>query len=373
MNVPYTDEKVNSRFCRRFPNAVVRDARLTPEALAMLAYRCTWVSDKAKFGLWEEKTAGLVRGRGFGINVRRRAIADAKRLGYLYRPKNASLGRTEDGHFRRAVDKLTLPSCEDNDGRVIKRSWFDGSLTLHELAAWLFIRAGTGKGARTHAREIAKRFGWSRRTTARALAGLLKRKLINEKKTRKADGTFNGLTYADVSLRATSEIKTTLKEPCNGEPCGGSPGDGEPCSKRRVLTLDERKSCNASAVVFDGVVACARDDNDLCDAGADDRALIDLIRDLDRPKAVKEHLLKSPAIADLRKRISEHGFDRVRDAVAIACGRALTDGLEPGFIKSWRYLDGIISDIEKREAMSAQGVRPGDLGNWRGALVDVPF
>jgi hypothetical protein len=370
INVPWTDERVNSRstpFCRRFPNAVVRDVRLTPEALAMLAYRSAWASDKAKFGLWEEKTAGLVRGRGFGINVRRRAIADAKRFGYLDRPKNASLGRTEDGRFRRAVDKLTLPPCEDHEGRIVKRSWFDGSLTLHELVAWLFIRAGTGKGARTHAREIAKRFGWSRRTTARALDGLLRRKFINEKRTRKADGTFAGVTYADVSLNRASESKATVEKPCNGEPCGGSPCDGEPCSKHNVLALDERKSCNAAALAFNGVVARTR--------AADDGALIEEIRKLDyHAKAVKEHLLQSGGIFELRKRITKHGFERVMDALSIACNRALKDGLEPGFIRSWAYLDGIMSDTEQRDSMSAQGIRPGDtLGAWRGALTDLPF
>ena len=210
-NIPPTDESVKGRaFYRRFPNEVARDRRMSAESLVMVAYRATFASNKREFGLWEETLGGIVRGvekddgslqrSGFGINVRRKAIADLIRLGYLKRPKNAKLPRTKDGHFRRAVDTLTLPFCEDGDGRVVKRDWFDGRFTIAELASLLFVRAGTGKGNQVYAREVAGRFGWSRPTAAEALASLCKRGLIDSTKSRKGDGTFSGVTYADTSL-----------------------------------------------------------------------------------------------------------------------------------------------------------------------------
>ena len=49
-----------------------------------------------------------------------------------------------------------------NGYRHVRREWFDGKLSLNALATYLYIRAGTGKGPLTYAREVAERFGWSR-------------------------------------------------------------------------------------------------------------------------------------------------------------------------------------------------------------------
>ena len=62
----------------RFPSALIRNQRLSPECLALVAYRSTFKDDKSSWGLWEDVlSATPILGEGFGENVRARAIAEA--------------------------------------------------------------------------------------------------------------------------------------------------------------------------------------------------------------------------------------------------------------------------------------------------------
>jgi hypothetical protein len=162
-------DKGNNAFSR-LPHVAARDHRLTAIELVLLAYRLTFADDKSAYALNEnrllkERRAGrIVGGRGFGKNAIRKAIAGLQAKSYLRRAQDKS---RPDGKWGRARETLT-PLARDcgasgNAGQHIRREWFDGSLTGNELAAILYLRAGTGKGP-AHLRELAARFHWCRQT-----------------------------------------------------------------------------------------------------------------------------------------------------------------------------------------------------------------
>jgi hypothetical protein len=194
-------DKGNNAFAR-LPHVAARDHRLTEIELVLLAYRLTFADDKSAYALNEkrllkERRAGrIVSGRGFGKNAIRKAISGLKAKGYLHRGQDKS---RPDGKWGRARENLT-PLARDcgatgNAGQHIRREWFDGSLTLNELAAILFVRAGNGKGP-AHLRELAARFHWCRQTAELVIRGLLERGLLAKHVARASDGTLVSTTYA---------------------------------------------------------------------------------------------------------------------------------------------------------------------------------
>jgi hypothetical protein len=195
------DDKIEARtggaFCR-FQNIIARDQRLDARALVWLAYRYTFADAQIAYGLNEAtllKSPIVKKGTGFGTNHIRKAIVAAKAAGYLTRSQS---GRRPTGRFGFAVDDLVNVPCgqSGNAGRHLKRAWFDGTLTLKAMATWLYLRAGTGKGARTYAREIAERFDWSRPTVALVLAELEALGLIAPLVVRDDLGRISSTTYA---------------------------------------------------------------------------------------------------------------------------------------------------------------------------------
>jgi len=75
---------------------------------------------------------------------------------------------------------VLLGTCVGTRG--LWRNWFDGSFSVKELAAFLFLRAGVGRAsggyAEVFARELAQRFGWSRPTATKLVKALLSRGLL---------------------------------------------------------------------------------------------------------------------------------------------------------------------------------------------------
>ena len=225
-------DKDNRSFCKRFPNSVASDPKLTASALVILAYRSTYTGS---YGTNEKHLAGIARRSGWGRNVRRGGISLSKQLGYLSRPHNSKLPRVwENGRkkFATAKDALNLPSCGDADGRMLRRTWFDGTATVNELAAVIFIRAhGT-----TYARELAERFDWSRPTAAKVINALLARGLL-VRDVRREHGKFRGTTYTvpklsalrlDPAIEMATVKVATVKTPGNGKR-----GNGKPVNTRR--------------------------------------------------------------------------------------------------------------------------------------------
>jgi len=256
---------------------------------------------------------------------------------------------------------------------VVKREWFAGKLRLPEIATFLFIRAGTGKGNKVYAREVAERFGWSRNVATAALNGLIEARLIDKLQMRDADGTMAGVTYTAWPDRA-AKTGTTARNPSNGDPCDGAPSSGKPCDIH-MDALNEGNAPNTRQPAAQGVVAHARDDN-TCEVAAAASALIDQIRALDRRSWVSTRLLTANGLKPLQGSVAAHGLDCVMNALRTVLARALVDGREAGFIRSWGYISGAIRDVSRQREMAKHGLLPGDLcGSWRdnAGTLEVPF
>jgi hypothetical protein len=161
----------------RLPDAVALDERLDADGLVYVAFRLTWADQKGAFRISD----ALMKQVGMGRERARKARASPKKCGYLlrYQPHNPALGE----RAAVAVERLTLPTIEgEHRYRLVWRSWFDPGCRdftarpdlpaidrIKALAAILFMNA---VGRPVFARELAKRFGWSRPTAAVVLAAL---------------------------------------------------------------------------------------------------------------------------------------------------------------------------------------------------------
>jgi hypothetical protein len=225
-------------FNREFPNTVARNLQLSAAGLVYIAYRSTFVGD---YVLDPETIAKRkpVR-KGLGKNAAKAALAEAKGIGYLKRwqPPGAP------GSFSRVREQVCLPKAAGKQVRYVSQAWFDGTIDVKEMAALLFLRAGTGKSQDTYRRELEERFGWSPPTAARVINGLMERGLLGKVIKRRPDGTHISITYsvpqlaADrlaPSVRVNATVKksddgktATIKKPGNGKPGNGKPGDAKP-------------------------------------------------------------------------------------------------------------------------------------------------
>jgi hypothetical protein len=183
-------------FCR-FPNEVMRDKRLGVAARVLAAYQATFV------GAYTLNTTSLRRrpivragksGTRLGRNVIERANRELRAAGYKKRWQPLSTGKAT---FSKAIDKLTLPPCgaSGKAGRIVYRKWFDAQLSLNEMGAYLYFRAGTGRGPIIYASELADTFGWSRPTAAKAITALIKIGLVNKREMREANGQIRRAGY----------------------------------------------------------------------------------------------------------------------------------------------------------------------------------
>jgi hypothetical protein len=212
---------VNHEAFGRLPNEWARDPETSAECLCILAYRTTFADDNGCFGLWQDAlSARPILASGFGRDVRERAIADAVRSGRLTRPRNVKLPRGPGQRFARAVDHLHLPpDLHMDNSRMVWRSWFDGTLSCNEMAALLYMHAGTVKGPGVYARELAARFDWSRPKAMAVLHALLGRGLIGVQRRTDVKGRVEGVTYAAaLDMPAEASLpEPTVKNPGHGD------------------------------------------------------------------------------------------------------------------------------------------------------------
>ena len=184
----------------KLPNAVVRDALVSSELLVLIAFRATFVGS---YGLNERAICTgqrhAIAKKGLGRDVFRRAMASGKQLGLIKRWQPACRG----SQFRYARDELCLPPAIQSYKHV-RREWFEGQFSLRALALLLFVRAGTGRGPYTFAREISQRFGWSPPTIQVAMAELLSAGLAERIERRGVAGRFAGVSYCEARLACSS-------------------------------------------------------------------------------------------------------------------------------------------------------------------------
>lgn len=195
----------------RLPDEWARDPKISPEALCILAYRCTFADEKSKFGLSRGGLAEkpLLRS-GFGRDVRERAISEAVKSGRLRRTVRRARGHPDHGGwYSEAVDKLALPDdLSTTNSRLVYRGWFDGSMSCPEMATLFYMRAGTGKGPEVYTREITERFGWCRQTSHKVLGAVERCGLIEKIEQRDERGRKAGVTY-----RARHDLHSKLPAP----------------------------------------------------------------------------------------------------------------------------------------------------------------
>jgi hypothetical protein len=171
-----------------FPNELARNRDVSEPLLVFLAHRATFIGSYVS----REQRLATIVSRGMGKNVARRVMSEAQKLGLLERKQ-----KNRDGRFGALHETLRLPPCgaSGRAGRIVYRAWFDGSLTVDEMAALLFLRAGSDKG-RAYPRELAERFGWSEPRAGKVIASLERRGLVvRVKGARAANGRYQGSAY----------------------------------------------------------------------------------------------------------------------------------------------------------------------------------
>lgn len=175
----------------RLPTTIARDMRLDAAALVFIAHRATFVGDFAA-NIPALLRKPIVR-TGLGRDVIKRTIRLCRAIGYLDRRQPRPRGR---GSFGFAQERLVLPDCGASpQARCTWRAWFDGTLNVKELAAYIFMLAGTGSGPRVYAAELAERFGWSEPTVAKVINGLIAADLIVMFKMRTRNGQIRRIGY----------------------------------------------------------------------------------------------------------------------------------------------------------------------------------
>lgn len=201
-----------------FPNAVARDPCLSPVGLFLAAYRSTFAG---KYKLIPHRLGHLAR-RGLGKNAATAGIAEMRAAGVLKRWQPPG----PPGAFCEVEEELCLP---EGNGRFVSRAWFDGKLDVAEMAALIFLRAGTGRGPKTYRRELQKRFGWAPGTARRVIDGLMGRSLLDKTVRRKADGTHLSTTYTVPKLAADMLARSGVQNSGNANSSTAQkPGDTNP-------------------------------------------------------------------------------------------------------------------------------------------------
>jgi hypothetical protein len=228
--IPPPHAHAHSRAYGKLPNFIVRNAEVSPALLVLIGYRLTFTGD---YGLSEQqicngaigRRGNPIASRGLSRDTFRRAMSEGQALGLLDRRQQAKHG-TRFGYAR---DRVIVPPGT-NSYKHVRRQWFDGRLSVGALAAFLFIRAGTGKGPFTYAREVAQRFGWSRPTAAAAIDELLHARMIQREARRNDSGRFDGVCYGAVRLAPPSSSAALSAgrsaDPLSTGPATGFTGDG---------------------------------------------------------------------------------------------------------------------------------------------------
>jgi hypothetical protein len=172
----------------------VRDKSIDDVELVAIAQRATYANDRSAAGL---RASTLGRIRGLSDQPAKRIIRNLVVRGILQDRQQPPPIRLPDGTYRSqpATDRLVLP---DGPPILVRRDWTDGRLPAKQLAALLYLIAGTGLGPVVYRREIRERFGWGREAMRTVLAGLIDRGLARHVVSRQPDGTIKSQAYAAV-------------------------------------------------------------------------------------------------------------------------------------------------------------------------------
>lgn len=334
----------------RLPNAVALDESLSADGLVYVAARLTWADQKGPF----RASDALLKQIGMGRERARKARAAGKACGYLlrYQPHNPARGEKAAV----AVERLTLPQIDGEHGyRLVWRSWFDPARRditsrpelpavdrIKALAALLFMKA---VGRPVFARELAKRFGWSRPTAAAVLAALGHAGVVERQEQRDARSRIAGVRYAIVKKLGdgflgdgnVGDIRNRLphEAPSEQSPYEESISHQESASRRAAPTS----------------VGC--DDEDWIGE------VVEGLQARDLNQVVAPFVWRDRA--GLKDLVEVHGAPAVIETVKSKLTDAIIDGRRRGSIRSWRYFFGAIEDHAMRCELMRRGERPGDV------------
>lgn len=332
----------------RLPDAVALDERLDADGLVYVAFRLTWADHKGPFRISD----ALMKQVGMGRERARKARASAKECGYLlrYQPHNPALGE----RAAISVERVTLPMIEgEHQYRLVWRSWFDSGRRditarpellaidrIKALAAILFMNATRRL---VFARELVKRFGWSRPTAAAVLATLGHAGIVEKREQRDERGRISSVRYSIVKklgdgFLGNGKVGDIRNELPNEAPSEQSPYEEsveKSVSRRDAPTSDEWKGEDRIEEIIEELQG----------------------RDLNQvvaPAAWRDR-------AGLRELVSMHGGCAVVEIVKSRLIDAMIDGRRRGSIRSWRYFHRALEDHATRCDLMRRGERPGDV------------
>jgi hypothetical protein len=184
----------------KIPNEVVREIRLSPNALKLTAYRLGRIGTFA-LNVIDVRKRGLM-----GKDAFHASIAEMKEAGILAREQQ---DRTA-GSFGRAVESmLTRTIGPDSKDYIIVWDRLIILLPSQALACYLFIRARPLQ-VPTYSREVSKRFGWTAETTAKWLTWLIYNGLLKFESPKKS-GRFVGTRYFALLVDETAIEKWSTR------------------------------------------------------------------------------------------------------------------------------------------------------------------
>ena len=189
----------------RLPYAVIRDPKVSAAYLVLFAYRVTFIA--FALNVMPLLRNPIVRGGGLGRDVIQALLKAMKANGHLT--------RWQPGWRKLAREKLTPPPYSKG-WLTVWQTWFDAKLSLKEMAAFIFLSAGTGSGKCTYAHELAERFGWHRETTAKVLAALVEYGLVAERRRRARGARYEALLPVLWPQKSGHEAGAFVEKP--GEP-----------------------------------------------------------------------------------------------------------------------------------------------------------
>jgi hypothetical protein len=216
----------------RIPAEVIHNPQLGPDAVRLLAYRCS------KIGQFALNETDVRKRLSMGRDAFHSGLRELLDAGVLTRAQEAPA----HGRFGRAVETLNLRDLTlESHGVVIVQLDLILRIPSKQLALYLFLKARPPTQP-MFAREIRARFALSPATAEKRLTWLIYNGLARSEEPRR-NGRFSGIRYFAVNVDDADVAGWSARE---GEPVRGSPDAKTP------ETVDcARKILNAVTAVCD--------------------------------------------------------------------------------------------------------------------------
>jgi hypothetical protein len=338
----------------RFPHAASDDRRLSAEALALLAFRSTFLESVRRFRTLPaagKNSLGLGRDRFYAT------AHELKALGYVEREQSRPCVKTiETVHLDRA------PAGRSGYQRI-DRAIFEAGLSARAVGVLVWARSHS-QSFKINAAAVMKRFAWSRPTALKYLGELLDAGLVGRRQVRGSGQRFETMLYVAPGCAPPDAKKPDAKKPDTDVPTSTT-SQQEPrtyaSARVEVTSRSRARPTSGRAHTRNFVFNTAVLDE-----------LAHLIAEADRSRVLHRRLLTRNGLQPLIEMIRRRGASAVLDVVrATLALPPLQPGslrhMPVGAIKSWSYFAHRLFEDERLRAMELSGFRPGDApgGAWR--------